>query len=404
MAYLVYILRCVDGTLYTGITTDLTRRVAEHNSGKGAKYTRARLPVAPVYWETAPDKSAALRRELDIKALTRPEKLALIEAHQRKGEISMERGRFAPSPSGRMHLGNLLAALLAWLDVRHAGGTMVLRMEDLDPDRCREEYAAQVARDLEWLGLDWDEGYGAGGSYGPYRQSERGDIYQEYLNRLEEKNLIYPCWCTRAQRLAASAPHLGENQGNGACPCRSLTQAERQERYQASERAPALRAAVPDGEVSFTDGNCGEYTENLMRDCGDFLVRRSDGVCAYQLAVTVDDGLMGVTRVVRGRDLLSSTPWQIWLHQSLGFEPPKYFHTPLLLAQDGRRLSKRERDLDMGTLRARYTPEEIIGRLAALAGLLEQPEPVAAKDLITAFDWQKVAKNDVYLPSDWFAP
>lgn len=314
----------------------------------------------------------------------------------------MERGRFAPSPSGRMHLGNLLAALLAWLDVRHAGGVMVLRMEDLDPDRCKEEYAAQVARDLEWLGLDWDEGYGMGGPHGPYRQSERGEIYGEYLERLEKQGLVYPCWCTRAQRLAASAPHPGEVRGDGACPCRALTRAEREERLAAGGRAPALRAAVPDAEIELTDGNCGPYRENLARDCGDFLVRRSDGVCAYQLAVTVDDGLMGVTRVVRGRDLLSSTPRQIWLHRALGFEPPRYFHTPLLLAPDGRRLSKREHDLDMGALRERFTPEELTGRLAALAGLQETPVPIAPRELISAFSWEKVQNNDVFLPSDWF--
>ncbi|MGM9607447.1 MAG: tRNA glutamyl-Q(34) synthetase GluQRS [Oscillospiraceae bacterium] len=313
----------------------------------------------------------------------------------------MERGRFAPSPSGRMHLGNLLSALLAWLDVRHAGGVMVLRMEDLDPDRCKEEYAAQVARDLEWLGLDWDEGYGAGGPHGPYRQSERGDIYRDYLARLEQQGLIYPCWCTRAQRLAASAPHPGEERGDGSCPCRRLSAAERASRLASGGRAPALRAAVPDGEISFEDGNCGPYRENLARDCGDFLVRRSDGVCAYQLAVTVDDGLMGVTRVVRGRDLLSSTPRQIWLHRALGFAPPRYFHTPLLLAPDGRRLSKRERDLDMGALRERYTPEELVGRLAALAGLQDEPRPVAPQELAGGFSWKKVRKGDLVLQEDW---
>ena len=305
----------------------------------------------------------------------------------------MERGRFAPSPSGRMHLGNLFSALLAWLDVRHVGGVMVLRMEDLDPDRCKEEYALQVARDLEWLGLDWDEGYGAGGCCGLYRQSERSEIYYAYLKQLEEQGLVYPCWCTRAQRLAASAPHPGEARGDGACPCRHFTKQERD----GQERAPALRAAVPDREVAFTDGNCGFYQENLARDCGDFLVRRSDGVCAYQLAVTVDDALMGITRVVRGKDLLSSTPRQIWLHESLGFEPPKYFHTPLLLAQDGRRLSKRERDLDMGALKERFSAEEIIGRLAVLAGLQVCPTPVSARELIDSFSWEKVRKTDVML-------
>jgi glutamyl-tRNA synthetase len=159
---------------------------------------------------------------------------------------------------------------------------------------------------------------------------------------------------------------------------------------------------VPDEVVSFLDGNWGAYQENLARDCGDFLVRRSDGVCAYQLAVTVDDGLMGITRVVRGRDLLSSTPRQIWLHRALGFPPPRYFHTPLLLASDGRRLSKRERDLDMGALRERFTPEELVGRLAALAGLQETPRPVAAMDLVKGFSWEKVQKKDSFPPPDWF--
>lgn len=309
----------------------------------------------------------------------------------------MERGRFAPSPSGRMHLGNLLSALLAWLDIRSVGGVMVLRMEDLDPDRCKEEYAAQVARDLEWLGLDWDEGYGVGGPSGPYRQSERNGIYEEYLKRLENQGLVYPCWCTRAQRLAASAPHLGEQRGDGACPCRTLNLEQRQERVLEARKPPAIRAAVPDKEICFTDGNCGVYQENLVHDCGDFLVRRSDGVCAYQLAVTVDDGLMGITRVVRGRDLLSSTPRQIWLHQCFGFSVPEYCHTPLLLAADGRRLSKRERDMDMGALREKYTPEELVGLLAMLAGLQEDPIPVSTRDLVADFSWTKVRKEDAVM-------
>ena len=309
----------------------------------------------------------------------------------------MERGRFAPSPSGRMHLGNLLAALLAWLDVRHVGGTMVLRMEDLDPDRCKEEYAAQVARDLEWLGLDWDEGYGVGGPHGPYRQSERSGIYHDYLNRLEKDGLIYPCWCTRAQRLAASAPHLGENRGDGACPCRYLTQGEREERFAASERKPALRAAVPDEDVSFADGNCGEYTENLTRDCGDFLVRRSDGVCAYQLAVTVDDGEAGVTEVVRGMDLLSSAPRQMYLQELFGFAHPVYGHVPMLMAEDGRRLSKRDRDLDLGQLRKRITPEQLIGVLAHAAGLIDTLTPISAAELAREFDWKRLRNENIYI-------
>ena len=165
---------------------------------------------------------------------------------------------------------------------------------------------------------------------------------------------------------------------------------------------PALRVTAPDQEISFQDGNCGTYGENLARGCGDFLVRRSDGVYAYQLAVTADDGLMEITRVVRGRDLLSSTPRQIWLHQTLGFSPPRYFHTPLLLAPDGRRLSKRERDLDMGALRERFTPEELTGHMAALAGIQKAPHPVSARELVPAFSWDLVGKDNIFLPSDWF--
>lgn len=309
----------------------------------------------------------------------------------------MEKGRFAPSPSGRMHLGNLISALLAWLDIRSLGGTMVLRMEDLDPERCREEYSAQLARDLEWLGLDWDEGYGAGGSAGPYRQSERSEIYANALNELKSKSLIYPCWCTRAQRLAASAPHLGENRGDGSCPCRDLSEEERNFRLSNSERPPALRAKVPCETISFSDGNMGFYSENLQTDCGDFLVKRADGVCAYQLAVTVDDALMGVTRVVRGRDLLSSTPRQIWLHRSLGYTEPQYAHVPLLLAADGRRLSKRDRDMDMGVLKDRFSPNDLVGYLAYLAGLIPEQGTISPYELVKLFSWDSVVKSDIYM-------
>jgi len=164
---------------------------------------------------------------------------------------------------------------------------------------------------------------------------------------------------------------------------------------EAQGRKPAWRAWCPDREVTVDDGNCGLYTENLAHDCGDFIIRRSDGVYAYQLAVVVDDAEMGVTRVVRGRDLLCSAPRQAWLHEELGYQPPKFFHTPLLLAQDGRRLAKRDKDLDMGALRERYTPEELIGILAWWAGQLERPEKVTARELAGQFSWAKVPKNDI---------
>ena len=308
----------------------------------------------------------------------------------------MVKGRFAPSPSGRMHLGNLFSALLAWLSVRSQGGVMLLRMEDLDPDRCREEYAAQVARDLEWLGLDWDEGYGAGGSSGPYRQSERGELYAQAFQSLEKSGLTYPCYCTRAERLAASAPHAGERLDvyDGRCRRRSPEELEEL----AGRRRPAWRVKVPGREISFTDGLQGAVRENLARDCGDFIIRRSDGVWAYQLAVTVDDGMMGVTEVVRGRDLLSSTPRQLWLLEELGFPAPAYTHVPLLLAPDGRRLSKRDRDMDVEALRDTKTSREITGELAFLCGLLPKPEAVTPRELIPLFSWQKVISDNLFTP------
>ena len=303
------------------------------------------------------------------------------------------RGRFAPSPSGRMHLGNLFSGLLAWLSVRSAGGTMVLRMEDLDPDRCREEYARQVADDLRWLGLDWDEGYQAGGPHGPYSQSERTELYAGAFRRLAEMGRVYPCFCTRAERLAASAPHRSDGQIIYSGRCKHLTEQEKQELSET--RCPAWRLAVDDQEIFFRDKLQGDYRENLQTDCGDFIIRRSDGVYAYQLAVVYDDGAMEINQVVRGRDLLDSTPRQIWLHTLLGFPPPEFCHVPLLLAPDGRRLSKRERDLDMGELRQRFAPEELTGLLAFWAGQLDRPEPVTPAELAKRFDWGKVPAEDI---------
>ena len=304
------------------------------------------------------------------------------------------RGRFAPTPSGRMHLGNLLAALLAWLDVRSAGGKLVLRIEDLDRQRTSREFAAQLMDDLRWLGLDWDEG----GLEPDYMQSCRTACYEEAFHVLEEQGLVYPCYCSRTERMAASAPHRDDGAVVYSGKCWHLTAAERAE-LERQGRRPAWRVRCPNLEVALEDGNCGPYSENLARDCGDFIVRRSDGVFAYQLAVVVDDALMGVNHVVRGRDLLCSAPRQAWLHRVLGYEPPRFFHAPLLLAPDGRRLAKRDHDLDMGPLRERYSPEELVGLLAFVAGLLDRPQSAQAAELIPLFSWAKVPKNDVVVGS-----
>ena len=291
-----------------------------------------------------------------------------------------------------MHLGNVFSALLAWLSVRRAGGVMVLRMEDLDPDRCRAAYAEQLADDLRWLGLDWDEGYQKGGAHGPYLQSERTARYAAAFRALEERGLVYPCYCTRAERLAASAPHRSDGQVVYSGKCRHLTEEERARLAQT--RCPAWRLIVPDQEISFTDGLQGTYRENLLRDCGDFILRRSDGVYAYQLAVVCDDGDMGITQVVRGRDLLDSTPRQLYLYGLLGLTPPEFYHVPLLLAPDGRRLAKRDRDQELGALQSCYSAQELVGQLALLAGLIPEYAPISPAELIPLFSWEKLPQAD----------
>lgn len=309
------------------------------------------------------------------------------------------RGRFSPSPSGRMHLGNLCCALLAWLSVRSQNGEMLLRIEDLDPDRCKRAYADQLCDDLLWLGLDWDEGPGKDRGHGPYYQSERRALFEEALQSLKTQGLVYPCFCTRAQLHAASAPHAGETVFRYAGTCRDLSEAEIAER--ALTRSPAMRFRAPAGVVEFDDLFLGPQRFNVQEMFGDFLIRRSDGVHAYQLAVTVDDAMMGVTEVVRGSDLLTSTGCQIQLFHALGKEPPRYGHIPLLTNTEGRRLSKRERDLDIGALRRRLTPEALCGHLAYLLGMLPRPEPLTAREMIPLYKTADLSRPTIPVPEDF---
>lgn len=392
-------------------------------------------------------------------------------------------GRFAPSPTGRMHLGNVFSSLLAWLSVRSQGGKIVLRIEDLD-DRARSgPWDALLMDDLRWLGLDWDEG--------PYYQTDRIDLYADAVRQLDDMGLVYPCFCTRAELHAASAPHASDGTPVYAGTCRGLTAAEVAARSKA--RPPALRLKVPPvqgiassrgpfesdapeskhskteltdfgnsmpreltfgdcsergvrggaasrgttggdhggaalqdtadgirgaaasqgaagdvrgaaasrsaaggdaGVMHFEDRTYGPQREVLAEECGDFLVRRSDGVYAYQLAVVVDDADMGVNEVVRGCDLLGSTARQMYLQDLLGYAHPSYAHVPLLVAPDGRRLSKRDRDCDMGVLREHFgTPGALLGRLAYVAGLVPSPEPRTADQLVDEFRWSAVCEH-----------
>lgn len=295
------------------------------------------------------------------------------------------KGRFAPSPTGRMHLGNVFSALLSWLSAKSQGGTWLLRIEDIDPQRSKQEYAELIMDDLHWLGLDWDEG--------PYYQSERGDIYEHYLKQLTDNGLTYPCYCTRADILATQAPHESDGRVVYKGTCRNLAPGVK-------TGPAAIRMKVPSegkGILSFTDGHYGMQTIDLTTHCGDFIVRRKDGAWAYQIAVVVDDALMGINEVVRGCDLLLSSPQQIYLAQQLGFAPPHFTHLPLLCNKQGQRLSKRDQSLDMAALRTSNTPEEIIGMLAHAAGLQQSNEPITAQELVGEFSWDKIPTNNIIM-------
>ena len=291
-------------------------------------------------------------------------------------------GRFAPTPSGRMHLGNVFAALIAWLSVRSRDGSLVLRMEDLDTQRTSDEFAQILRSDLRWLGLDWDA------ETPP--QSQRTAAYDRYFEKLQDMGLLYGCYCTRSQLHNVNAPHLSDGTYVYAGTCRNLEKPP-------VGRLPAWRVMVPDREFVVHDFCQGTFRQNLSTDCGDFVVRRADGCYVYQLAVTVDDGEAGVTEVVRGMDLLGSAPRQMYLQELFGFAHPDYGHVPMLLAPDGRRLSKRDKDLDLGQLRMRMTPEALIGKLAFAAGLTDTDTPISAKELATVFIWDNLQGDAIYL-------
>ena len=294
-------------------------------------------------------------------------------------------GRFAPTPSGRMHLGNVFAALVAWVSVRSRDGSLVLRMEDLDTQRTSRENAQVLREDLLWLGLDWD--------VETPPQSQRSQVYDRYFDILKEKGLLYPCYCTRSQLHNVNAPHQSDGTYVYPGTCRNLTPQEQA----AFQRNPAWRVRVPNADWQVDDLGQGIFIQNLQTQCGDFVVRRADGVYVYQLAVTVDDGEAGVTEVVRGMDLLGSAPRQMYLQSLFGFSHPQYGHVPMLLAEDGRRLSKRDKDLDLGVLRQHVSPETLIGVLAYSAGLIPKNEPLSAKELATVFDWKNLQKDAIYL-------
>lgn len=308
-------------------------------------------------------------------------------------------GRLAPSPTGRLHLGHARSFLLAWWSARSRGGRVVLRMEDLDPDRSRPEHVDGVLRDLEWLGLDWD---------GPVlMQSARGEAYREALAGLEARGLAYPCVCTRREiEAAGQAPHRGEEAVDGTqrypgtCRGRFRNIAEART---ATGREPALRFLVREGPVRAEDELHGALEGDVQAQVGDFPVVRRDGVPAYQLAVVVDDAHQGVTEVVRGDDLLPSTLRQALLLEALGLPRPVWRHVSLVTDAQGRRLAKRSDDLALAHLReAGIAPGRIAAWAARSAGMENVPEEAHARELALDFEWARVERADVATePGDW---
>lgn len=288
------------------------------------------------------------------------------------------RGRFAPSPTGRLHLGNLRTALLGWLQARALGGEFWLRIEDLDPDRSKPEAVDGIFRDLEWLGLEWD---------GPvWYQSQRTALYQQAADLLLASQRAYPCWCSRAEvARAASAPHLGEDGPVYPGTCRHRRPPD------PAPRPPSLRFLVEPGVEAFVDEVQGPLEQDVAVCVGDFVIRRADGVASYQLAVVVDDAAAGITHVLRADDLVSSTARQLQLFRALHLTAPRFAHVPLLMQADGRRLAKRDGGLTLEALQARHVaPEKVVGLLAGWSGLTDG-RPVRPSELLADFSLQHLS-------------
>lgn len=288
--------------------------------------------------------------------------------------------RFAPSPSGRMHFGNIYSAVLCWLYARKEDSKFIIRMEDIDT-RCKNKnFQFEILNDLSWLGLDWDED--------PIIQSQHFKYYKEIFETIKQNANVYPCFCKRADLHAASAPHTSDGTPIYSGKCKHLSVEEIYNELK--HKNPAYRIEVPNITISFKDKIQGIYSQNLQDECGDFILQRSDKIFAYQLCVVADDIYQGVSDVVRGADLLSSTPRQIYLYELLNKNYPNYYHHPVLLSSDGKRLSKRDKSCDMGYLRKLFSPEDILGWVAFYSGQLAKPQPLTLSELLDLFQMDKV--------------
>jgi glutamyl-tRNA synthetase len=318
--------------------------------------------------------------------------------------MSAVRGRLAPSPTGLMHLGNARTALVAWLSVRAAGGALVWRVEDIDSARSVAGLAEAAEKDLAWLGLDWDESPSLGGPYAPYVQSKRLERYERALDRLLLAERLFPCGLSRKDLEGiASAPHTRDAALAYPASLRPSTPAADwlETLRSGGGDAAAVRFLVSDTAIRFEDRLCGTVEENVVATTGDFVVRRRDGVFAYQLAVVVDDLEMAVTEVVRGSDLLDSTARQIQLIEALGGTRPAYAHIPLVNSASGVKLSKRDEALTLHALREHgIAAPQILGYLAWSIGLLDRPMACSPSDLVALFSWDALSREALSLPPD----
>jgi glutamyl-tRNA synthetase len=301
-------------------------------------------------------------------------------------------GRLAPSPTGAQHVGNARTFLLAWLSARSKQGRLILRMEDIDSPRIKAGAAQQAVDDLHWLGLDWDEGPDIGGPQLSYVQTDRVRLYERALDQLKERELVYPCTCSRSDiAAAASAPHVGQEGPRypGTCAQNSAASATL-----LPPGSFAWRLRTTDRLRTFLDGTAGEASCNVWQELGDFVIAKADGSPAYQLAVVVDDHDMQISEVVRGDDLLPSAFRQLELYEMFDWQPPRFAHVPLVVGEDGRRLAKRHGDTRLATLRDAGVPSaKLIGLLAWSCGLREDIAPITPRELLADFDWRKVTRQ-----------
>ncbi len=316
-------------------------------------------------------------------------------------------GRLAPSPTGALHLGNARSFLLAWLSVRRQGGKLLMRIEDIDSPRVKPWSRQQTLDDLRWLGLDWDWGPDVGGPHGSYVQSERTARYSEVLQQLMDSKVIYPCTCTRREVAeAASAPH--EKTPSELVPmegaiypgtCRRRPAVENNSEY-------AWRWRFESGQVTWMDEVLGRQASNPERQLGDFVIGKSDSTPAYQLAVVVDDFDMGVTEVVRGSDLIPSTYRQLAILRHFDWPTPKYYHVPLIVGRDGRRLAKRHGDTRLSYLRELgISPQRLVGYLAWTLGMLAAPDEIETNELAklgTNLNWHSLPPSPTVFDLDDF--